>query len=44
MWFFNSPEIVFGEEALSYLERLEGKRAFVVTDAVISKLGHAARV
>jgi alcohol dehydrogenase class IV len=44
MWFFNSPEIVFGEEALGYLERLEGKRAFIVTDPVVSKLGHAGRV
>ncbi len=44
MWFFNSPEIVFGEESLSYLERLEGKRAFIVTDPVVAKLGHAARV
>jgi len=44
MWFFNSPEIVFGEESLSYLERLEGKRAFIVTDPVIARLGHAARV
>jgi alcohol dehydrogenase class IV len=44
MWFFNSPEIVFGEESLSYLAQLQGKRAFIVTDAVIAKLGHAARV
>src|SRR5512137_2384294 len=44
MWFFNSPAIVFGEESLSYVERLEGKRAFIVTDAVVAKLGHAARV
>jgi alcohol dehydrogenase class IV len=44
MWFFNSPEIAFGEEALSYLERLEGTRAFIVTDEVIVRLGHAARV
>ena len=44
MWFFNSPEIVFGEESLSYLEQLEGKRAFIVTDAVIARLGHVARV
>ena len=44
MWFFKSPEIVFGEESLSYLEHLEGKRAFIVTDAVITKLGHTARV
>jgi len=44
MWFFKSPEIVFGEEALGYLQRLEGKRAIIVTDEVIVKLGHAARV
>jgi alcohol dehydrogenase class IV len=44
MWFFHSPEIVFGEEALSYLERLEGRRAFIVTDPVIAQLGYADRV
>ncbi len=44
MWFFKSPEIVFGEESLSYLERLEGRRAFIVTDATMTKLGHVARV
>jgi alcohol dehydrogenase class IV len=44
MWFFKSPEIVFGEESLRYLEQLEGKRAFIVTDAVITRLGHTARV
>ena len=44
MWFFKAPEIVFGEESLSYLERLQGQRAFIVTDPVIVKLGHAARV
>ncbi len=44
MWFFKSPEVVFGEEALSYLERLEGKRALIVTDRVIVALGHVERV
>jgi alcohol dehydrogenase class IV len=44
MWLFKSPEIVFGEESLSYLERLQGHRAFIVTDAMMTKLGHAARV
>jgi alcohol dehydrogenase class IV len=45
MWFFSSPhQIVFGEESLSYLEQLQGRRAFIVTDAVITKLGHTARV
>ena len=44
MWFFKSPEVVFGEEALGYLDRLEGKRALIVTDKNIVALGHAARV
>lgn len=44
MWFFNSPEIVFGEDALSYLEELEGRRAFIVTDAHIVNLGFPERV
>ncbi len=44
MWFFKSPDIVFGEESLGYLEQLEGQRAFIVTDAMIAQLGHAARV
>ncbi len=44
MWFFKSPEIVFGDESLGYLEQLTGRRAFIVTDAVIVKLGHVARI
>jgi alcohol dehydrogenase class IV len=39
MWFFNSPEIIFGEDALSYLDQIEGGRAFIVTDPVLHKLG-----
>ncbi len=39
MWFFASPEIVFGEDALSYLEEIEGKQALIVTDETIVKLG-----
>lgn len=44
MWFFKSPEIVFGEESLGYLEQLEGRRAFIVTDATVARLGHVTRV
>ncbi len=40
MWFFKAPEIVYGEEALSYLGQLQGQRAFIVTDAVLAKLGY----
>ncbi|WP_322798903.1 iron-containing alcohol dehydrogenase [Thermoflexus sp.] len=39
MWFFKTPEIVFGEDALSYLEQLEGRRAFVITDPHVRRLG-----
>jgi alcohol dehydrogenase class IV len=39
MWFFRSPEIVFGEGALDHLADLEGQRAFIVTDENIAHLG-----
>jgi len=39
MWFFRSPEIVFGEGALDYLASIQGHRAFIVTDENIVRLG-----
>jgi alcohol dehydrogenase class IV len=39
MWFFRSPEIVFGEGSLEHLASLEGRRALVVTDENVEKLG-----
>lgn len=39
MWLFHSPQIAFGEDALSRLGQLQGQRAFIVTDANILKLG-----
>jgi alcohol dehydrogenase class IV len=39
MWYFNSPLIVFGEDALSELASIEGERAFIVTDANVARLG-----
>jgi alcohol dehydrogenase class IV len=44
MWFFNSPEIVFGEGALGYLSEIEGKRALIVTDRNMVRLGFVDRV
>jgi alcohol dehydrogenase class IV len=44
MWFFNSPEIIYGEEALSYLDELPGQRAYIVTDPVLDQLGFTARI
>ena len=44
MWQFRSPEIVFGENALTHLAGLTGRRAFIVTDPVIVSLGHVDTV
>jgi alcohol dehydrogenase class IV len=32
MWFFRSPQIVFGEESISYLSTLQPRRAAIITD------------
>ncbi|HOG45057.1 MAG TPA: iron-containing alcohol dehydrogenase [Anaerolineae bacterium] len=39
MWYFVSPQIVFGEGALDALDELVGRRALVVTDATLVRLG-----
>ncbi|MEM7032000.1 MAG: iron-containing alcohol dehydrogenase [Chloroflexota bacterium] len=39
MWYFRSPEIVFGEDALDHLETLTGKQAFIITDSTMVGLG-----
>jgi alcohol dehydrogenase class IV len=44
VWFFRSPEIVFGEGALDHLANLRGSRALIVTDGNMIKLGYAELV
>ncbi len=44
MWYFISPQIAFGEGALEALEELEGRRALIVTDATLVRLGLVERV
>ena len=44
MWYFRSPEIVFGRDALDHLTHLSGSRAFIVTDSVIQQLGFVEKV
>ncbi|MGQ9628129.1 MAG: iron-containing alcohol dehydrogenase [Anaerolineae bacterium] len=39
MWYFRSPKIVYGEDALSYLAELKGQRAFIVADQTMVRLG-----
>ena len=44
MWFFRSPEIVFGEGALDYLAEIRGRKALIVTDPNVLALGLVDRV
>ena len=44
MWMFSCPFIVYGEGALDYLGQIQGKKAFIVTDRNIVKLGLARLV
>lgn len=44
MLFFHSPYIAFGDDAISYLEMIHGRRALIVTDEVVHKLGFAENV
>ncbi|TFG33844.1 iron-containing alcohol dehydrogenase [Candidatus Thorarchaeota archaeon] len=44
VWWFFIPKIVFGEDALSELEQVAGKKAIIVTDKVINGLGLAEKI
>ena len=44
MWYFKSPEVVFGEDSLSHLHHLVGSRAFIVTDATLHQMGISERI
>lgn len=44
MWYFRSPEIVFGQDALDHLTHLSGRKAFIITDPILLKLGHVEKV
>jgi alcohol dehydrogenase class IV len=44
VWFFRSPDIVFGEDALEHLASIHGKKALIVTDENVAALGFVERV
>ncbi len=44
MWYFRSPEIIFGRDALDHLKHLSGNKAFIVTDPTMLELGFVGRV
>ena len=39
MWFFYSPNIIYGEDSLDFLENISGNRCFIVTDKGIEDAG-----
>ncbi len=39
MWFFRSPQIVFGPESLDYLREIPATRALIITDPALADLG-----
>ena len=44
MWYFVSPQIVFGEGALDALDELKGQRALIVTDEHLVQMGMVDKV
>jgi alcohol dehydrogenase class IV len=44
MWNFDSPRIVFGEDALDVLDELQGQRALIITDTTMIELGLVEKV
>jgi len=39
MWFFRSPQIIFGPESLDYLVEIPARQALIITDAALVQLG-----
>ena len=39
MWHFYCQNIIYGEDALDFLEKIKGKKCFIVTDKTIEDLG-----
>ena len=44
MWWFISPAIVFGSDALDHLNSIEGKRALIITDEQMRRLGFVDQI
>jgi alcohol dehydrogenase class IV len=44
MWWFISPNLIFGEDALEYLKDIECTKVFIVTDSTMQKIGVVDRI
>ena len=44
VWWFSTPKVIFGEEAINELDLLEGRKAMIITDPVVNKLGYPEKI
>ena len=40
MWYFFSPGIIYGEDAIDFLQNITGEKCFIVTDKILDELGY----
>lgn len=40
MWHFYSPNIIYGEDSLGFIEKIKGEKCFIVADKIIEELGY----
>ncbi len=40
MWYFYSPNIIYGEDSLDFLQNIKGNKCYIVTDKNIEELGY----
>jgi alcohol dehydrogenase class IV len=40
MWYFYSPNIIYGENSLDFLKNIKGSKCYIVTDKIIEELGY----
>ncbi|MBY8987619.1 MAG: iron-containing alcohol dehydrogenase [Candidatus Lokiarchaeota archaeon] len=40
MWFFFSPNIIYGPDSLDFMENISGGKCFIITDKVVKDLGY----
>ena len=39
MWFFYCPNIIYGDDAVNYMDQIMGDKIFVITDKNLEKIG-----
>jgi alcohol dehydrogenase class IV len=40
MWYFYSPNIIYGENSLDFFKDIKGSKCYIVTDKIIEELGY----